>query len=45
MKIDDVEALFCEVGKSNYVKVCRAGGRKISEFVPLLCIEVFIQGL
>ncbi|CAM9223724.1 unnamed protein product, partial [Ectocarpus sp. 8 AP-2014] len=31
IKIEDVEKLFSDAGKANYVKICKAGGNKLSK--------------
>lgn len=31
IKIEDVEKLFAETGTARFVKICRAGGCKLSE--------------
>lgn len=33
IKIEDVEKLFADTGKTKYVKICKAGGSKLSECV------------
>lgn len=38
IKIEDVESLVQDAGKAVYVKICKAGGRKLSKFVLLLSL-------
>ncbi|CBJ34141.1 conserved unknown protein [Ectocarpus siliculosus] len=37
IKIEDVEKLFSDAGKANYVKICKAGGNKLRTSTNHLC--------
>lgn len=40
INIEGVEKLFAETGKASYVKICKAGGRKLSEYSTVYACPV-----